>query len=60
MLIYLFLEFEEELKWIYFYVFEFFIEVEFRIKGNKNEEFEEYKEKNFKDYEERVNKLGII
>ncbi len=37
-----------------------FTEVEPRIKGNKNEELEEYKEKNPKDYEERVNKSGII
>ncbi|WQW47724.1 NYN domain-containing protein [Helicobacter pylori] len=55
-----FLEPEEELKRIYFYVSEPFTEVEPRIKGNKNEEFEEYKEKNPKDYEERVNKSGII
>ncbi|AHN35101.1 nuclease [Helicobacter pylori oki102] len=59
-LIRLFLEPEEELKRIYFYVSEPFTEVEPRIKGNKNEELEEYKEKNPKDYEERVNKLGII
>ncbi len=51
-----FLEPEEELKRIYFYVSEPFTEVEPRIKGNKNEELEEYKEKNPKDYEERVNK----
>ncbi|EJB55295.1 NYN domain-containing protein [Helicobacter pylori] len=31
-----------------------FTEVEPRIKGNKNEELEEYKEKNPKDYEEKV------
>ncbi|AGL69497.1 NYN domain-containing protein [Helicobacter pylori] len=55
-----FLEPEEELKRIYFYVSEPFTEVESRIKGNKKEEFEEYKEKNPKDYEERVNKSGII
>ncbi|STR28358.1 nuclease [Helicobacter pylori] len=55
-----FLEPEEELKRIYFYVSEPFTEVEPRIKGNKNEEVEEYKEKNPKDYEKRVNKLGII
>ncbi|WP_240657074.1 NYN domain-containing protein [Helicobacter pylori] len=55
-----FLEPEEELKRIYFYVSELFTEVEPRIKGNKNEELEEYKEKNPKDYEERVNKSGII
>ncbi len=55
-----FLEPEEGLKRIYFYVSEPFTEVEPRIKGNKNEELEEYKEKNPKDYEERVNKSGII
>lgn len=55
-----FLEPEEELKRIYFYVSEPFTEVEPRIKGNKNEELEEYKEKNPKDYEEKVNKSGII
>ncbi|MDU9811314.1 NYN domain-containing protein [Helicobacter pylori] len=55
-----FLEPEEELKRIYFYVSEPFTEVEPRIKGNKNEELEEYKENNFKEYEERVNKSGII
>ncbi|EQD94515.1 nuclease [Helicobacter pylori PZ5080] len=55
-----FLEPEEELKRIYFYVSEPFTEVEPRIKGNKNEEVEEYKEKNPKDYEKRVNKSGII
>ncbi|WP_187888649.1 NYN domain-containing protein [Helicobacter pylori] len=55
-----FLEPEEELKRIYFYVSDPFTEVEPRIKGNKNEELEEYKEKNPKDYEERVNKSGII
>ncbi len=55
-----FLEPEEELKRIYFYVSEPFTEAEPRIKGNKNEELEEYKEKNPKDYEERVNKSGII
>ncbi|PDX00953.1 nuclease [Helicobacter pylori] len=55
-----FLEPEEELKRIYFYISEPFTEVEPRIKGNKNEELEEYKEKNPKDYEERVNKSGII
>lgn len=55
-----FLEPEEKLKRIYFYVSEPFTEVEPRIKGNKNEELEEYKEKNPKDYEERVNKSGII
>ncbi|MCQ2881966.1 NYN domain-containing protein [Helicobacter pylori] len=56
----IFLEPEEELKRIYFYISEPFTEVEPRIKGNKKEEFEEYKEKNPKDYEERVNKSGII
>ncbi len=55
-----FLEPEEMLDQIYFYVPEPFTEVEPRIKGNKNEELEEYKEKNPKDYEERVNKSGII
>ncbi len=55
-----FLEPEEGLKRIYFYVSEPFTEVEPRIKSNKNEELEEYKEKNPKDYEERVNKSGII
>ncbi len=51
---------EEELKRIYFYASEPFTEVEPRIKGKKNKELEEYKEKNPKDYEERVNKSGII
>ncbi len=37
-----------------------FTEAEPRIKGNKKEKLEEYKEKNPKDYEERVNKSGII
>ncbi len=60
MLIRSFLEPEEELKRIYFYVSEPFIEVEPRIKGNKNKELEEYKDKNPKDYEKRVNKSGII
>ncbi|GAA7430543.1 NYN domain-containing protein [Helicobacter pylori] len=55
-----FLESEEELKRIYFYVSEPFTEVEPRIKGNKNKELEEYKDKNPKDYEKRVNKSGII
>ncbi|WP_229763057.1 NYN domain-containing protein [Helicobacter pylori] len=55
-----FLEPEEELKRIYFYVSEPFTEVEPRIKGNKNKELEEYKDKNPKDYEKRVNKSGII
>ncbi|PUD31016.1 nuclease [Helicobacter pylori] len=55
-----FLEPEEELKRIYFYVSEPFTEAEPRIKGNKNKELEEYKEKNPKDYEERVHKSGII
>ncbi len=45
---------------IYFYVSEPFTELEPRIRGNKNKELEEYKEKNPKDYEERVNKSGII
>ncbi|MFA4743985.1 NYN domain-containing protein [Helicobacter pylori] len=55
-----FLEPEEELKRIYFYVSEPFTEVEPRIKGNKNKELEEHKDKNPKDYEKRVNKSGII
>ncbi|GAA6972952.1 NYN domain-containing protein [Helicobacter pylori] len=55
-----FLEPEEELKRIYFYVSEPFTEVEPRIKGKKNEELEKYKDKNPKDYEKRVNKSGII
>ncbi|RVZ30350.1 NYN domain-containing protein [Helicobacter pylori] len=55
-----FLEPEEELKRIYFYVSEPFTELEPRIKGNKNKELEEYKDKNPKDYEKRVNKSGII
>ncbi len=55
-----FLKPEEELKRIYFYVSEPFTEAEPRIKGNKNKELEEYKEKNPKDYEERVHKSGII
>ncbi|GAA7976734.1 hypothetical protein HpBT076_12700 [Helicobacter pylori] len=55
-----FLEPEEELKRIYFYVSEPFTEVEPRIKGNKNKELEKYKDKNPKDYENRVNKSGII
>ncbi|MGL2533579.1 NYN domain-containing protein [Helicobacter pylori] len=55
-----FLEPEEELKRIYFYVSEPFTEAEPRIKGKKNEKLEEHKEKNPKDYEERVNKSGII
>ncbi|GAA9875222.1 NYN domain-containing protein [Helicobacter pylori] len=55
-----FLEPEEKLKRIYFYVSEPFTEVEPRIKGNKNKELEEYKDKNPKDYEKRVNKSGII
>ncbi len=55
-----FLEPEEELKRIYFYVSEPFIEVEPRIKSDKKEELEEYKEKNPKEYEEKVNKSGII
>ncbi len=55
-----FLEPEEELKRIYFYVSEPFTEAEPRIKGKKNEKFEKYKEKNPKEYEEKVNKSGII
>ncbi|AHA87571.1 hypothetical protein U063_0205 [Helicobacter pylori BM012A] len=55
-----FLESEEELKRIYFYMSEPFTELEPRIKGKKNEKLEEYKEKNPKDYEERVHKSGII
>lgn len=51
---------EEELKRIYFYASKPFTEAEPRIKGNKKEELEEYKEKNPKDYEKRVNKSGII
>ncbi len=51
---------EEELKRIYFYASEPFTELEPRIKGNKNKELEEYKDKNPKDYEKRVNKSGII
>lgn len=60
MLIRSFLEPEEELKRIYFYASEPFTEVEIRINGNKNKELEEYKDKNPKDYEKRVNKSGII
>ncbi len=52
-LIYSFLESEEKLRRIYFYASEPFTEVEPRIKGKKNEEFEEYKKKNPKDYEEK-------
>ncbi|WP_424731395.1 NYN domain-containing protein [Helicobacter pylori] len=59
-LIYSFLESEEKLRRIYFYVSEPFTEVEPRIKGKKNEEFEEYKKKNPKEHEEKVNKLEII
>ncbi len=55
-----FLEPEEMLDQIYFYVSEPFTEVEPRIKGKKNEKLKEYKENNPKDYEERVNKSGII
>ncbi len=55
-----FLEPEEKLKRIYFYVSEPFTEVEPRIKGNKNEELEEYKKNNFKEYEEKANKSGIM
>ncbi|GAA9438824.1 hypothetical protein HpHA286_26440 [Helicobacter pylori] len=60
MLIRSFLEPEEELKRIYFYASEPFTEVEPRIKGNKNKELEEYKDKNPKDYEKRVHKSEII
>ncbi len=49
-----FLEPEEMLDQIYFYVSEPFTEAEPRIKGKKNKELEEYKEKNPKDYEEKV------
>ncbi|GAA8251435.1 NYN domain-containing protein [Helicobacter pylori] len=55
-----FLEPEEELKRIYFYVSEPFTEVELRIKSNKKEELEEYKKNNFKEYEEKANKSGIM
>ncbi|WP_120943314.1 NYN domain-containing protein [Helicobacter pylori] len=55
-----FLEPEEMLDQIYFYVSEPFTELDPRIKGKKNKELEEYKEKNPKDYEKRVNKSGII
>ncbi|MGL2890958.1 NYN domain-containing protein [Helicobacter pylori] len=55
-----FLELEEELKRIYFYVSEPFTEVEPRIKSDKKEELEKYKENNPKDYEERVRTSGII
>lgn len=48
------------MKRIYFYASEPFTESEPRIKGNKNKELEEYKEKNPKDYEKRVHKSGII
>ncbi|GAA7380723.1 NYN domain-containing protein [Helicobacter pylori] len=54
------MESEEELRRIYFYVSEPFTEVEPRIKGKKNEKFEEYKEKNPKDYEEKVRTSEII
>ncbi|GAA8920207.1 NYN domain-containing protein [Helicobacter pylori] len=60
MLIRSFLEPEEKLKRIYFYASEPFTEVEPRIKGKKNEKFEEYKEKNPKDYEEKVHTSEII
>ncbi len=49
-----FLKPEEELKRIYFYASKPFTEAEPRIKGNKKEELEEYKEKNPKDYKEKV------
>ncbi|OOP83321.1 nuclease [Helicobacter pylori] len=55
-----FLEPEEELKRIYFYVSEPFTEAEPRIKSDKKEELEKYKENSPKDYEERVNKSGIM
>ncbi|GAA7165795.1 hypothetical protein HpBGD52_08360 [Helicobacter pylori] len=55
-----FLEPEEESRRIYFYVYEPFTEVEPRIKGKKNEKLKEYKENNFKDYEERVRISEII
>ncbi|GAA7449354.1 hypothetical protein ID1017_07070 [Helicobacter pylori] len=55
-----FLEPEEELKRIYFYVSEPFTEVEPGIKGNKNEELEKYKKDNPEEYEEKVKKSGII
>ncbi|GAA8447768.1 hypothetical protein HpNP61_13860 [Helicobacter pylori] len=54
------MESEEKLRRIYFYASEPFTELEPRIKGKKNEELEEYKDKNPKDYEKRVNKSGII
>lgn len=55
-----FLEPEEELKRIYFYVSEPFTEAEPRIKSDKKEELEKYKENSPKDYEERVRKSGIM
>ncbi|GAA7967390.1 NYN domain-containing protein [Helicobacter pylori] len=55
-----FLEPEEELKRIYFYVSEPFTEAEPRIKSDKKEELEKYKENSPKDYEERVRTSGII
>ncbi len=55
-----FLEPEEELKRIYFYASEPFTELEPRIRGNKKEKLEEYKDKNPKDYEKRVRTSGII
>lgn len=55
-----FLEPEEKLKRLYFYMSEPFTELEPRIKGKKNKELEEYKKNNFKEYEKRVNKSGII
>ncbi len=54
-----FLEPEEELKQIYFYVSEPFTELEPRIKGKKNEEFEEYKEKNPKDLRKECVHQGL-
>ncbi len=54
-----FLEPEEELKRIYFYVSESFTEVEPRIKSDKKEELERYKENNPKDYEEECVHQGL-
>ncbi len=55
-----FLEPEEELKRIYFYASEPFTEAESRIRSNKKEKLEKYKDKNPKDYEKRVCTSGII
>ncbi len=55
-----FLEPEEKLKRIYFYASEPFTELEPRIRGNKNKELEEYKDKNPKDYEKKVRKSENI